>query len=135
LALKRYLTKVGRNVEKGVDHTINISKKALRADSTISKPDDIIPDIPVKVNVFRRNFIILACIAAIISIIVLCTNPGAGLIVLGVGILLFGLVAAFNTQRFETIRMQPSVILPGEESATSESAPLVASAESAADSE
>ena len=120
LALKRYLTKVGRTVKENVDHTINISRKALRADSTINKPEDIIPDIPTKVNVFRRNFIILSVLAAIISLIVIASNPGAGLIVLGVSILIFGLVAAFNVERFATIKMEPSVFIPGDDSATPE---------------
>lgn len=110
LALKRYLTKIGRDKEENVDHTIKLAQKAPKADATIDKPEDIIPDIPTKPNPFRRGFCALATIAFIISIIVLASNLGAGFIVLGVFTLIFGLVAAFNTGKFASIKVEPSIV-------------------------
>lgn len=130
LALRRYLTKTGRDVGSSVDRTISISRETLRADKTVDKPDDIIPEIPTKPNVFKRAFKILSCCALLISVITLFINAGAGLIMLGISILILGLVAAFNTERFADVKVQPSIIEPinptttasaGENSASNES--------------
>ena len=109
LALKRYLTKIGRNTEAAVDHTIAIDRKVLRADSTVDKAEDIIPEIPTKPNIFRRRFIVLSILAAILSFIIMSNNMGTGKIVFGLFILVFGLVAAFNTEKFATIKIEPSL--------------------------
>ena len=118
LALKRYLTKVGKGKEDSVDRTIKLQHKALKADTTIAKPDDIIPDVPIKPNIFRRNFCILGMLAAFISIILLVAlgdNVGGALIAIGAFILIFGLVAAFNTEKFKTITVEPFIIESTEE--------------------
>ena len=116
LALKRYLTKVGRHTESTVDHTIAIDRKVLRADSTVNKAEDIIPDIPTRPNVFRRRFIVFAILAAILSFCIMGANVGGGKIVFGLFIFVFGLVAAFNVEKFATIKMEPS--LPSDFDAT-----------------
>lgn len=108
LALKRYLTKIGRMREEEVDHTIKISQKNLQADSTVEKKEDVVPDIPVKPNIFRKSFIIACIIALVTSIITMGLNMGVGCIVLGVLIIVFGLIAAFNTEKFATIHIEPS---------------------------
>ncbi len=128
LALKRYLIKTGLDFDDEVDRTIDIDQKTLHADSTVFKPEDIIPDIPTKPNIFRRNFVWTSVFAAILSIIILCVNAGAGLIVLGISILILGLIAAFNTERFATIKVEPSITpIFNEDSSQSES--VVASQE------
>lgn len=111
LALKRYLTKVGKDTEESVDHSIKIDKKALKSDSVIVKPEDTIPDIPTKPNIFRRLFFTFAIISFIVCLIILgaADNPGAGLIALGICTLVFGVIAAFNVERFKTIKVEPSV--------------------------
>ena len=84
LALKRYLTKVGRDRKDKVDHTININHEAEKLDDTLDKPDDIIPNLPLKPNLFRKRFILGAFTAALISTIALIANAGVGFIILGV---------------------------------------------------
>lgn len=119
LALKRYLTKIGRNSEETVDHTIKIQQKSPKADSVVVKPEDIIPDIPTKPNIFRRWFCTLAIIAFLTSMIILgaADDIGAGLITLGIFTLVFGLIAAFNTEKFATIKIEPSVMDKSEDEA------------------
>ena len=94
MALKRYLMKIGRGVEDTVDSSIEINQTARRVDAQISKEDDIVPDIPVPKNKFRTNFIIMAVAAVVLSLIVMASNSGAGLIMLGAFVGIFGTVAA-----------------------------------------
>lgn len=108
LALKRYLTKEGLYSEDDVDRDIKISQKTLRSDSTVKKVEDIIPEVPTVPNLFKRTFITLSSIAAGISLIGLMIDAGVGLIMLGATILASGLVAAFNTQKFAAIKIEPS---------------------------
>ena len=113
LALKRYLTKVGRGATESVDRTIKLQSKNPKADSVVAKPEDIIPDIPTKPNIFRRVYFILAAVATFLSVILFSAAEdelGAAYILTGLLILGFGLVAAFNTRRFATIKVEPSII-------------------------
>jgi hypothetical protein len=110
LALKRYLVKVGKDTEESVDRSIKITQKAPKADAFIEKPEDIIPDIPTKPNTFRTAFCVLAAIAFIISMIILAAETGAGLIVLGIFVFIFGIIAAFNVDKFATVKIEPSII-------------------------
>ena len=110
LALKRYLAKIGRKQDEDLDHSINIKHKAPKADKMIDKPEDIVPDIVPKPNMFKRVYLTLAVIALIISIILSCVNLGIGLIVCGVLTLIFGLIAAFNTGRFANVKIEPSIL-------------------------
>ena len=69
-------------------------------------------------DIFRRNFCILGMLAVFISIILLAAsgdNVGGALIAIGAFILIFGLVAAFNTEKFKTITVEPSIIESTEE--------------------
>ena len=110
LALKRYLTKVGRDRKDAVvDHTIDINHNAEKLDSTVAKPDDIIPDIPVQPNLFRKRFIIGAVIAGLVSLITMFAKPGLGFIFLGISILVFGVIAALNHEALMMPEMEPSL--------------------------
>ena len=116
LALKRYLTKIGRDRKDKVDHTIDINHDMEKLDDTLEKPDDIIPSIPLKVNLFRKCFAIGACIAALISFITLLIDVGAGFIVLGAFTFIFGTTAAFTHKKLRNSVVEPdfTVIAPGD---------------------
>ena len=109
LALKRYLTKVGRDRKDKVDHTININHEAEKLDDTLDKPDDIIPNLPIKPNLFRKRFILGAFTAALISTVALIANAGVGFIILGVSTLAFGTTAAFTHERFKNCEIEPDM--------------------------
>ena len=109
LALKRYLTKTGRLHEDEVDHSIKISQKKPQADFTVEKREDIIPDIPVKPNIFLRGFVWACALAFLISVIVMANNFGAGMIVFGIMIAILGIVAGFNEEKFEREAIEPTM--------------------------
>ena len=109
LALRRYLSKIGKTETETVDHSIDITKNAIRNDSEIQKQKDIIPDIPPQRSSFLGSFVACAIICLLISMIVFfAKNKGAGLIVLGVFTFIFGLVAAFNHKKFKAEKIEPS---------------------------
>ena len=112
LALKRYLIKSGRDVEETVDHTIDIDHNTLHADSTLNKLDDIVPDVPTGPNTFKQNFIICAVIAAVVSLILLAVNAVAGLVVLLLSFVIFGLIASVNSEKFSSPEVEPTVAPP-----------------------
>ncbi len=108
LALKRYLTKIGRNETQQVDHSINLQHKLAHADSTIVKPEDIIPDIAPKTNKFKKAFITLAIIAGVASTIALIAKLPVGMIMHGCFCLIFGLIGSLNPEKFQDEQVEPT---------------------------
>ena len=102
LALKRYMTKVGRNQEETVDRSIKIKKQELRADSVIEKQRDVRPSDPKKKSHFMALFFgtLIPLLVIVISIMA-SEQVGAGLVMLGFIFLIYGPIAAFNTHRFK----------------------------------
>lgn len=127
LALKRYLTKVGRLSADKLDRTISIADKSPVADSTVYKKEDIIPDIPKKPNPFRTWFCVAALIAvAVLVALVVIGKPGLGLIAFGICLLPLGVVAALYLEKLKTQRIEPTIQDGDEESTVSISAEEVA---------
>lgn len=106
LALKRYLIKTGREAEENLDHTISIKQKVEIGDNKIEKVEDIIPEIAPKENSFRHHFIVGAVLSAIISVIVMFANVGAGFIMLACAAVIFGLIAGYNLPKFSNIKTE-----------------------------
>ncbi len=109
LALKRYLTKIGRK-QDNVDHSIKIRNEKAKADTTVAKPEDIVPEIKAKPNTFRTAYIACAVLAFIVSLVIFSINTSLALIFSGIFILIFGLVAAFNTSKFVTEKIEPTIV-------------------------
>ena len=107
LALKRYLIKTGRMEEEEIDHSIKLQQKSEQADSAITKAKDIVPEIAPKKNVFKTRFITFAIICVLFSLIMWANvGVGVGLLLLGITVALFGTIAAFNKERFATVRTE-----------------------------
>ena len=99
LALKRYLIKVGKLDEEEIDHSINLKAIAEKVDSPIDVKEDIIPE--QQKSKFKPVFFLSALMALISSIIIMSEESlGIGLITLGVLVIIFGLIAAFNRDKF-----------------------------------
>lgn len=101
-ALRRYLIKNGRSAQEEIDRSIKISANHEEEDKSINKGEDIVPDIEPKPNTFKTTFIALLAISLFLSLFVLLMGEiGVGCILLGATCLIFGLVAAFNVQKFK----------------------------------
>ena len=102
LALKRYLMKNGRLEEEEIDREIEIDEEKENLDSDIKLQEDIIPE--EEKSKFKSNFIAAAVICLIFSIILMFSleKIGVGLIVLGVFVAIFGLIAAFHHEKFNS---------------------------------
>ena len=106
-ALKRYLIKNGRAVQEEVDRSIKIKQTVEVQDVSLEKDDDLVPEIKPKKNMFKAGFFTLLLLSLFISLIVLFTEgAGVGCIMLGVTTLIFGLVAAFNREKFKSIPVE-----------------------------
>ena len=106
-ALKRYLIKNGRFVEEEVDRSIKIKQNVETQDVSLEKDEDVVPEIEPKKNTFKRGFFTLLLLSLFISLIVLFTEgAGVGCIMLGVTTLIFGLVAAFNREKFKSVPIE-----------------------------
>ena len=92
LALKRYLVKKGVNPDENVDRKIDVDKVNEKADSSISKKEDVIPEPVEEKNVAKIAYVTSMVIAIIISIIVFSTNVNSGLILFGILVAVFGLI-------------------------------------------
>ena len=102
LALKRYLVKTGNVKEEKVDRSIKINKGKIVDVAPVEKVEDVTDELEPPRNSFRTGFIIFSVLALLISVIVMAAGSlGAGLIVLGISILVFGLIAAFNHDKFK----------------------------------
>ena len=101
LALKRYLVKTGRLSQEEVDRSIKISQPVDYTDKALDKKGDIIPDIPMKKNSFKRTFLGLCSASIALSLILFAAGTGAGLIALGITTAIFGTVAAFHHEKFK----------------------------------
>ncbi len=102
LALKRYLVKTGNVKEEKVDRSIKINKGKIVDVAPVEKVEDVTDELVPPRNSFRTGFIIFSVLALLISVIVMAAGSlGAGLIVLGISILVFGLIAAFNHDKFK----------------------------------
>lgn len=107
LALKRYLIKTGRMEEEEIDHSIKLQQKSEQADSAIAKEKDIVPEIAPKKNVFKTRFITFALICVLFSLIMLANaGTGVGLLLLGITVAVFGTIAAFNKEKFKTVKTE-----------------------------
>lgn len=107
LALKRYLIKTGRMEEEEIDHSIKLQQKSEQADSAIAKEKDIVPEIAPKRNVFKTRFIAFAIICVLFSLIMLANaGTGVGLLLLGITVAVFGTIAAFNKEKFKTVKTE-----------------------------
>ena len=102
LALKRYLVKTGNFEEEKVDRSIRITKGKIVDVAPVEKVEDVTDELVPPRNSFRTGFIIFSVLALLISVIVMAAGSlGAGLIVLGISILVFGLIATFNRDKFK----------------------------------
>jgi hypothetical protein len=111
LALKRYLTKIGRQEEKeSIDHTIKITQKVVETDVAVEKKADVAPEIPHKPNVFKRTFIVLLAIMGVLSIAMLFIRSVIGVVMLAVTAAVFGTVGYINREKFKTVKIEPTVI-------------------------
>ncbi len=114
-ALRRYLIKNGRDRQETVNRAISIKQRHESGDAQIQKPADIIPEITAKANLFRNSFIMALMFALLIFVIVLAAGgSGGAFIYLGIVTLIFGTVAAFNTERFKNVAVEPNTN-PGKE--------------------
>lgn len=100
MALHRYLIKTGREKEQKLDHSIKLSQKGEQKDEAISQTEDIVPEVPQKKNVFKIAYIVALIICVITSLACMFAGVAVGLIMLGVTIIIFGAVAAFNYPKF-----------------------------------
>lgn len=108
-ALKRYLIKNGRSIQKEVDHSIKLKQNVEEQDASIEKDADVVPNIVPKKNKFKSGFFTLLFLSLFISLIVLFAgSTAAGCIMLGFVCLIFGAVAAFNHEKFNTIPVEIS---------------------------
>ena len=108
-ALKRYLIKNGRAVQEEVDHSIKLKQTVEEQDSSIKKDADVVPNITPKKNAFKSGFFSMLFLSLFISLIVLFAgSPAAGCIMLGFVCLIFGVIAAFNHEKFKTIPVEIS---------------------------
>jgi len=117
-ALKRYLIKTGKYREEQVDRDIDIRRVKETTDSRIDKVQDIIPEIIQNTtNYFMVLFIVFASISLLPLFILLGLEYiGAAFIYLATDILIFGLIAAFNTSKFSTAKkIEPDKISSVEE--------------------
>lgn len=103
LALKRYLIKAGKFSEETVNRAIHISSAVDTADTAIEVEKDLAPTLSPKVNVFRRNFIIISALLFLFSMIIMMSaSVGIGCIILGVSFAIMGPISAFNYKKFKT---------------------------------
>lgn len=109
LALKRYLIKTGRDAEEVVDRTIDIDHNTLHADSTVSKDEDIVPDIPVEASSFKHNFILFAVLTLLFSVVMIAINTVTGFIILILAFLAFALVGLSNSEKFSPPEIEPTI--------------------------
>ncbi|MBR5192723.1 MAG: SPFH domain-containing protein [Clostridia bacterium] len=92
LALKRYLVKNGFNPDEEVDRKVDVENVKDKADYSLDKKQDVIPEPVEETNVAKTAYVISMVIAIIISIIVFATNVNTGLILFGVLVAVFGLI-------------------------------------------
>lgn len=107
LALKRYLVKHGRDVQEEVDRSIKVAAATEVQDTAILKEDDKLPEIEPKKNKFKSTFITLLVLCLIFDFIMFVSNGvRTGFIILSIITLVFGLIAAFNREKFKDVPVQ-----------------------------
>ncbi len=101
LALKRYMTKLGRVEEETIDRSIKISQKVERQDSEVTKSDDA-PEVASSASKFKKVFIAISAAALALSLLIMITaGAGAGFIVLGIAAVALGIVGALNIEKLK----------------------------------
>ena len=106
LALKRYLKKIGVKEKSEVNLSVDIAQTALDTDGAIEKSTDVAPEINPKKNKFRIGFILLAVLCGIWCFTMLFMNLSAGLILTGVCLGVFGVVAAFCEDKLKDEKVE-----------------------------
>ena len=107
LALQRFLIKNGIQREQDIDHSIKLSQKEDKKDAAIAQKADVIPEVPQKKNVFKIvYFVFLALFLTISFILMGAVGIGAGFIMLGITIIVFGLIAAFMHEKFKKQKVE-----------------------------
>lgn len=125
LALKRYLIKVGRLPKDAVNRAITIEEVAQETDKETKKDKDVVPEEKRKLPIFKFVYLVLlaafviAMIAGFSNLIEMCNmypfysrtdaykeEIGTLFIELGVGIAVFGTVAAFNLDKFKKAKVE-----------------------------
>lgn len=115
LALKRFLIKTGRSTEEEINHFIGTKITTEKTDVAMDKKNDVVPEAPKRLNVFKTAYFTLLIICAFIDIILLSSNVGVALILMGVFTLVFGVVGIICSEK---LKGQKNEIVTAEEKTT-----------------
>lgn len=122
LALNRYLTRTGHNTTLKADiKEEKISKRDKKFGGTATAEHAAVPTVLVdKSNRFRVVFILMAIVFTIIALSMFAVAVKAGLIALGVDVLVCGLIASFGYNKLKYGSAKAKVIGEDDESESSD---------------